>query len=53
MTDNEIKKALQIHINRGDCKECAYAKYPAEICQREMHKDALALINRLKAENER
>lgn len=52
MTDNEIKKALQIHIYRGDCKECAYAKFPVGTCEKEMHKDALDLINRQKAEVE-
>lgn len=53
MTDNEIKKALQIHIFRGDCKECAYAKFPVGTCEKEMHKDALDLINRQNKEIER
>lgn len=44
MTANDTKKALQIHINMGDCKECPYVKFPIGNCEREMHKDALNLI---------
>lgn len=44
MTDNEIKKALQTHINMGDCKDCPYAMLPIGNCERQMFKDALKLI---------
>ena len=53
LTDNEIVKAMTCYINHQDCDECKYCidDYfcnKAQICI-----DALDLINRLQAENER
>lgn len=45
MKEADIKKAIEIHINRGDCKECAYANLPIGACETQMLKDALDLIN--------
>lgn len=49
-TDNEIKKALECSV-KDKCPECPYFhSYPCDQC-RNMRKDALALINRIQAEN--
>lgn len=55
MTDNEIIKAMQCVIgNDVSCSECEYQKaLPFPSCRRMCAKDALDLINRQKAENER
>lgn len=50
LTDNEIKKALECSV-KDKCPECPYFhSYPCDQC-RNMRKDALALINRIQAEN--
>ena len=46
MTDNDIKKALEIHVNRGNCSNCAYNVLPVGDCQAQMLRDALELFNR-------
>ena len=46
MTDNDIKKALEIHANRGNCSNCAYSVLPSGNCQAQMLRDCLDLINR-------
>lgn len=55
MTDNEIIKAMQCVIgNDVSCSECEYQKaLPFPSCRRMCAKNALDLINRQKAENER
>ena len=55
MTDNEIIKAMQCVIgNDVSCSECEYQKVlPFPSCRRMCAKNALDLINRQKAENER
>ena len=55
MTDNEIIKAMQCVIgNDVKCSECTYQKVlPFPSCRRKCAKNALDLINRQKAENER
>lgn len=51
-TDNEIKKALECRV-KGKCPECPYFhSFPCDKCKK-LDKDALDLINRLQAENER
>ena len=53
MTDNEIIKALECCSNRYDCYSCEYYN---QYCKGDMNvtlKDALDLINRLRAENEK
>ena len=50
LTDNEIIKALECCIE-GDCDNCHYDEQTA--CNEYMKQDALDLINRLQAENER
>lgn len=52
MKDTDIKKALEIHINRGNCSECAYATLPIGACEIQMLKDALDLINHNNKETE-
>lgn len=55
-TDNEIKKALECCATRDGCKSCPRS-YNGEMCRgdtpTEMILDALDLINRLEAENQR
>lgn len=55
MTDNEIIKAMQCVIgNEMLCSECTYQKVlPFPSCRMMCAKNALDLINRQKAENER
>ena len=55
MTDNEIIKAMQCVIgNDVKCSECTYQKVlPFPSCRRMCAKNALDLINRQKAENEK
>lgn len=55
MTDNEIIKSMQCVIgNDVNCSECTYQKkLPFPSCRRMCAKNALDLINRQKAENER
>ena len=55
MTDNEIIKAMQCVIGKDvNCSECTYQKaLPFPSCRMMCAKNALALINRQKAENER
>ena len=52
MTDNEIIKAMQCVIgNDVNCSECTYQKaLPFPSCRNMCAKNALALINRQKAE---
>lgn len=53
MTDNEIVEAFKMHLlDNRDCELCPYgpAYYRCDII---LLKDALDLINRLQAENER
>ena len=54
LTDNEIVKALEC-CNKNDCRTCPYGKYNVTgwCCMPKARKDALDLINRLQAENER
>ena len=51
MTDNEIKKALEICSNDGGCCDCPYVSNIA--CIGIISKNALDLINRQQAEIER
>lgn len=54
LTDNEIKKALECCVNYDvDCKECPYDFVHTESkwCDEALMEDALDLINRLEAEN--
>ena len=52
MTDNEIIKALECLFGRVDCRECPYSpRYEFPLCQQQVAKDALNLINRLQAQN--
>ena len=55
MTDNEIIKAMQCVIGKEMlCSECTYQKVlPFPSCRMMCAKNALDLINRQKAENER
>ena len=55
MTDNEIIRALECIASDKDvlCKGCSYNKYYLNRCHKENAKDAIALINRQKAEIER
>ena len=55
MTDNEIIKSMQCVIgNEMLCSECTYQKVlPFPSCRMMCAKNALDLINRQKAENER
>lgn len=56
MTDNEIIKALECCNINGSCSKCPYdgARFETERdCASEMTADALALINRQRAEIER
>lgn len=55
MTDNEIIKFMQCVIgNEVSCSECAYQKVlPFPSCRMMCAKNALDLINRQKAENEK
>lgn len=55
MTDNEIIKALECLCWRpSKCRECPYSpRYEFPLCQRQIAKDSLDLINRQKAEIER
>ena len=55
MTDNEIIKYMQCVIgNEVNCSECAYQKVlPFPSCRMMCAKNALDLINRQKAENEK
>ena len=51
MTDNEIIKALGcLRGNAFDCGECPYCSCSPAPCEQQVAKDALALINRQKAE---
>lgn len=51
MTDNEIKKALEYCFTREECSLCPlFRNCPTSF---ELQKQALELINRLQAENER
>ena len=54
MTDNEIIKSMQCVIgNEMLCSECTYQKVlPFPSCRMMCAKNALALINRQKAEND-
>ena len=52
LTDNEIKKALECCVKETHtCLECPYTEFGQ--CEFLVMKDALDLINRLEAENER
>lgn len=55
MTDTEIIKALECCQSEDAdmCKICPFHSYTHSGCWYEMHKDALDLINRQKAEIER
>ena len=44
--DMPIIKALEIHINRGECNECPYAKLPMGECEVQLFKDILELIKK-------
>ena len=55
MTDNEIIKALEWHLNSDvkDCEGCSYKpNKPYGMCVEVLLRDALDLINRQKAEIE-
>lgn len=51
MTDEEIVKALRICFRESTCHECSYIDY--HNCTSLLKEDALAIINRQKAEIER
>ena len=56
LTDAEIVKALEIcskgiMFSKHDCKKCPY--YAELCCERKLKQNALDLINRLQAENEK
>ena len=55
MTDNEIVKALECCKYEYDtkCDLCCYNFYSRTGCRSELRRNALDLINRLQAENER
>lgn len=55
MTDTEIIKALECLCGSAlKCRECPYSpRYQFPLCQQQVAKHALALINRQKAEIER
>lgn len=60
MTENEIKKALEIHAQRGECAECPYAVLEPGRCQTQLFTDCLKLfvlkdaeVNRWKFEYKR
>lgn len=54
MTDNEIIKALECLCGCVDCRECPYSpRYEFPLCQRQIAKDALDLINCQQVENKR
>ena len=57
MTDKEIIKALEccaiLDIDFENCKKCPYYECKCGTKEHNMPKDALDLINRLQAENER
>lgn len=44
--DMPIIKALEIHVNRGECKECPYAELPIGRCEDQLFKDILELIKK-------
>lgn len=52
MTDNEIIKAFEcLCWHHSKCRECPYSpRYEFPLCQRQISKDSLDLINRQKAE---
>ena len=52
MEPKDTIKAMEIHLNRGECSDCAYSVLPMDQCQKQMFKDAIALINSLQAEND-
>lgn len=53
MKDNDIIKALECLFGCVDCRECPYSQmYEFSICQQQVAKDTLDLINRQQAENE-
>ncbi len=47
----QIIKALEIHINRGNCSDCPYAKLPTGECEVQLFKDILELIRKEKEES--
>lgn len=56
MTDNDIKKSIEWHLNsETNCDECSYKDFKERNgnCVGKMLKDALDLINRKDAEIER
>ena len=54
MTDNEIKKALEYCGINKNCKGCYLDSHEADdICTRVLIQNALDLINRLEAENQK
>ena len=56
MTDTDIKMALECCGDEEEmhwCTECPYYDKENDLCQEDLHRDALDLINRLEAENER
>ena len=50
MTENEIKKALEIHAQRGECAECPYAVLEPGRCQIQLFTDCIGLIDRYELE---
>ena len=55
MTDKDIIKALGCISGKEQyCRSCKYSsQFPMSKCRKQCAKDAIDLINRLKAENER
>ena len=56
LTDNEIKKALNVCVGmQNDCGDCPLLEYSkaSDECMTELMSNALDLINRLQADNER
>ena len=52
LKDNEIIKALKCLFGCVECRECPYSpRYEFPLCQQQVAKDALNLINRLQAQN--
>jgi hypothetical protein len=55
LTDNEIVKALECCGDEQGlnwCVDCPYYNKENDLCQEDLHRDALDLINRQKAEKE-
>ena len=50
---DDVVKALEIHVNRGDCRDCPYKERPVGSCQKQMYTDLLEIFKYQEAEIER